>query len=119
MAEQSVLALSAAVMLALIHLLSGKLRFLSSVPRSRWLSAFGGVSVAYVFVHLLPELAEGQRTLEREQPGTVLEFLEDHVYLTALAGLVLFYGVENHSLRSREERRRGDEEIRRPPPPSG
>jgi hypothetical protein len=104
MDEQSGVALVAAVVLAVVHIFGGKLRFIAGVPRSRWLSAFGGVSVAYVFVHLLPELAEGQRTFQGED-GALLGFVEDHVYLVALAGLALFYGVESHSLRSRGERR--------------
>lgn len=76
------------------------------IPRSGWLSAAGGVSVAYVFVHLLPELAEGQAAIEGEQHGTgpLLGFLEHHVYLLALIGLLVFYGVEHASLRSRRER---------------
>ena len=110
MDEQEVLALAAAAALALVHLLGGRLRFLGGAPRSAWLSAFGGVSVAYVFVHLLPELAEGQRTIEEGSP-TLLGFLEQHVYLMALLGLVIFYGVEKHSLHSRRRQRhagRGD-----------
>ena len=55
------LLLSAA--LGLVHLGAGKLRFLDSVPRSRWLSFASGISVAYVFAHLLPEVAEGQHAL--------------------------------------------------------
>lgn len=77
----------------LVHVFGGKLRFLSITPRSIWLSAAGGVSVAYVFVHLLPELAEHQETL-REGTGGVLTSLESHAYLIALLGLGLFYGVE-------------------------
>ncbi len=45
-------ALLAAVALAALHLLAGALRFLEGTPRSRWLSAAGGISVAYVIVHL-------------------------------------------------------------------
>jgi hypothetical protein len=77
--------------LAAVHLFSGRMSFLSASPRSRWLSAAGGVSVAYVFVHLLPELAEGQTALEGEGGaegagvGPLLGFLEDHVYLVALS----------------------------------
>ena len=59
------LPLVAAVTLALVHLLAGGLRFLRGTPRSVWLSAAGGVSVAYVFVHVLPELAEGQEAVRR------------------------------------------------------
>ncbi len=53
--------------LAVVHLFSGKLRFLEGIPRSIWLSMAGGISVAYVFVHLLPELAEEQEAI-REAP---------------------------------------------------
>ncbi len=52
-----------AVGLALVHLFSGKLRFLDATPRSIWLSASSGVSVAYVFVHILPELSKAQETI--------------------------------------------------------
>ena len=51
--------LSAAILLAIIHVITPSLRFLWGTPRSIWLSLAGGVSVAYVFVHLLPELAAG------------------------------------------------------------
>jgi uncharacterized membrane protein YeaQ/YmgE (transglycosylase-associated protein family) len=99
-----VASLAAALALAVVHLLAGQLRFLHGVPRSRWLSAAGGISVAYVFAHLLPELGEGQRRVADEAPG-VLPFLEDHVYLVALVGLAVFYGVERSSLESRRARR--------------
>ena len=94
------LALAAAVVLALVHLFGGGLRFLDRVPRSRWLSFAGGVSVAYVFVHLLPELAEGQERLSAAA-GPVLGAIERHTYLVALAGLALFYGLERLALASR------------------
>lgn len=86
----SLLALLAAVLFAAIHLFGEQLRFLDLIPRSRWLSAAGGASVAYVFLHLLPELEAGQGAL-RERIG-----LEHPVYLLALAGLVGFYGLERH-----------------------
>ncbi len=99
----------AAAVLVIVHLFSARMRFLRGVPRSRWLSAFGGVSVAYVFVHLLPELAEGQEAIQEqtaESPaGEALGYFEHHVYLVALLGLAVFYGVERHSLESRREHR--------------
>lgn len=58
--EDDIAPLIASLLLAAAHLFAPRLRSLTLVPRSRWLSAAGGVSVAYVFVHLLPELAEGQ-----------------------------------------------------------
>jgi hypothetical protein len=55
--------LAAACLLALVHLLASRLRFLRVQPRSVWLSVGGGISVAYVFLHLLPELQEHQQTI--------------------------------------------------------
>ena len=100
----SVEAALAAVLLAAVHVFAGKLRFLEGVPRSRWLSLAGGISVAYVFGRLLPELAEAQERLG-ESVGGFFARLEDHAYLLALTGLALFYGVERVTVRSRDERR--------------
>jgi hypothetical protein len=107
MGEHEIQALIAAVLLAGVHLLAGLMRFLDGVPRSAWLSAFAGISVAYVFVHLLPELADGQRAIEGAGDAGVqpLASLEHHVYVMAMVGLVVFYGVECHSLASRRDRR--------------
>jgi hypothetical protein len=93
-----------AVGLAFIHLYSGRIRFLDVLPRSRWLSAAGGVSVAYVFVHLLPDLAKEQETI-REAAGERFNFLEQHVYLVALIGLAAFYGLERAAKVSRRRKR--------------
>ncbi|MGR3465325.1 hypothetical protein [Limimaricola sp.] len=82
-----------AILFAAVHLLSPKLVFLDRTPRSVWLSAAGGVSVAYVFVHLLPELAEfGEHATEAV--GEVAGPLEGWIYLLALTGLVVFYALE-------------------------
>ena len=78
---------------ALIHLLIGRLTFLHAIPRSRWLSAAGGVAVAYVFLHVLPELAAGQARV-REHLALAVAALDRHVYMIALVGLVTFYGLE-------------------------
>lgn len=97
-----------AVGMALAHLFSGKLLFLSGVPRSPWLSAAGGISVAYVFLHVLPELGERQGAIE-EAGGLGLAFLEHHVYVMALAGLGLFYGLERAAKSARDRDDGGSE----------
>lgn len=94
----------AVVCLMLLHMIAGKLRFLEGTPRSRWLSIAGGVSVAYVFMHLLPELSAGQSVLG-EALGGAFSFLESHVYLVALLGLVVFYGLDRAALTSRRQQR--------------
>ncbi len=91
-----------------VHIVSPKLTFLHSTPRSAWLSLGGGVSAAYVFVHLLPELAEHQAVVTEE--GRAVLSAEIGVFLVALTGLVAFYGLERYAkTRARRVREGGHE----------
>ncbi|KFB08957.1 membrane protein [Nitratireductor basaltis] len=91
MTEATILTFACALAFAATHYLVPKLHFLSAVPRSRWLSLSGGVAVAYVFMHLLPELAEHERALAKEgHPSEIL------VYALAMSGLAVFYGLEQY-----------------------
>ena len=104
------LSLVVAIVLALVHVFAGKLRFLSVTPRSIWLSASSGVSVAYVFVHILPELGKAQE-LVRGIVGGWLAFWKYHIYIVALLGLAVFYGLDRAAIASRRYNRkesRGD-----------
>lgn len=104
--EDGALAGLLALGLAVVHLFASKLRFLDVDPRSRWLSMAGGAAVAYVFLHLFPELALAQESLERRGPlGTGHE-----IYLLSLVGLAVFYGLERAAKVSRHERREAGEE---------
>lgn len=93
-------ALAAALVFVLVHLFVGRLRFLDVEPRSRWLSFAGGIAVAYVFLHILPELAAHRATFA-EGLGVGEAAAEAWVYLLALAGLAVFYGLERAAKRSR------------------
>lgn len=86
-----VVVLLAATVLALAHLAVGRIQP-HSIPRIYWRSAAGGVAVAYVFVHVLPELAARQRRLDDQLAGIGSEYL---IFLVGLAGFVVFYGVEH------------------------
>lgn len=83
----------AALALSSVHVFAKRLHRLNRQPRSRWLSVAGGVSVAYVFIHLLPELARGQEVINSSDLQ-MFRYLEHHVYLLALLGLATFYGFE-------------------------
>jgi hypothetical protein len=71
----------------------------SGQPRP-WLSAAAGASVAYVFVRALPEMSEAQDTFTRVTFDRDLPFLELHVYIAGLIGLLFFYGLEHMVSRS-------------------
>jgi hypothetical protein len=92
------------LVLSLIHIFAGKFLQLEGVPRNRWLSIAGGSSVAYVCIHLLPEIIEGQKKLLDKLSW--IESLTKHpLLLVLLAGLVLFYGLERIARRSDSEER--------------
>ncbi len=94
----TILALS---LLVLTHLFSYKLN-LTSIPRSRWLSFAGGISVAYIFLSAFPELFEFHEAV-RVEKGFILA--ESAIFLLALGGLVLFYGLERHAKLTEHSRR--------------
>jgi hypothetical protein len=63
--------------------------------------SFGaGMSAAYVFVHLMPELAEARQVFA-ESISSVVRYEGMSVYLCALLGFLLFYGLE--TLRTQRE----------------
>lgn len=89
-----------ALLLAAVHL---EVRFLApalDAPRSPWLSLAGGAAAAYVFVHVFPDLCEGQETLRRTG-WALVAVLDRHVFLIALTGLLVFYGLERAALAAR------------------
>jgi len=100
----AVLAFAFAASLALVHVVGPRLTFLDKMRRRRWLSFASGTSVAYIFIHLLPELAAGQRALV--ESGVPFDgILKAHVWLVALAGLVAFFGLERAAKCSRRSSR--------------
>lgn len=80
------------VCLALVHLLGSRWTVADAAGQRRWLSAAGGATIAYVFVLLLPEVSEAALVVGELRGDAFLA--EQAVYLTALLGFVLFYGVE-------------------------
>ncbi|NES19025.1 MAG: hypothetical protein F6K41_08865 [Symploca sp. SIO3E6] len=91
-----------AVGLALIHAFVSKLNVFAFIPEHRWLSFAGGVSIGYVFLEVLPELSHAQEELEHSAIP-LMAYLENHVYLLALLGLIIFYGLDIWVLTSRRQ----------------
>lgn len=85
--------LLAVLVLAAVHLLSGRLRPGRPLGRG-WVSAAAGISIAYVFVHLLPLLSEMQAQF-LEQGPRVLLWLHEQLYLAALLGLLATYALDH------------------------
>jgi hypothetical protein len=95
--------LVAALLLALTYPIGGRRRAGAGSlwRRRRWVSAAAGVSVAYVFVDVLPELGAQHRAFLKVVGHEVL-FAEQRIYALALVAFVTFYGLEHIVLASRE-----------------
>jgi hypothetical protein len=93
---------AAAVALAAIYAVRQSFRPIATRFRRRWASAACGVSTAYVFVDILPELAARHTSLVATV-GPGLRFASQRLYLVALIGFVVFYGLEYLVLGVRSE----------------
>jgi zinc transporter ZupT len=94
-----------AVILSLVHILGGRFSFLEIDPRSRWLSAAGGVTIAFLLLHLIPELNSlGQELSGHDRLGS----LEQMIYVVALVGVTIFYGLEHLAFVARPSTRESD-----------
>ena len=98
----TVAAAIAVLILLLGHLSAGKVRFIEYVPRNPVLSAASGISVAYVFIHVLPELVSTSEHIARRMQGFI-GFLEHHSLIMALIGFTTFYGLDRLALLSRRK----------------
>lgn len=94
MNQHSIQSLLSILFLCVIHLFANRMYMLGWVWHGRFLSLAGGISFAYVFVSLLPEIAEGQQSLEAAFQG-FFPYLERHVYVIALLGFLFFYGLQS------------------------
>ena len=94
----TLLYLSFTITLAVLHIFVGKLACLERIiPKFRWISLGAGVSITYVFLVILPELSYAQVEINHV---SILTYLENHVYILALLGLLVFYGLEILVLRT-------------------
>src|SRR3954454_17154285 len=100
---QSVLgALVTALVLAGLHLAAPRIRKLPFVPERATGSFAGGLAVAYVFLHLLPEIAAGNDAIG-EALSDVIEptpLVELGIFLVALTGFTIFYALERLAART-------------------
>jgi hypothetical protein len=99
--------LAAAIVLAAVYALRGGAGegTVGRLWESRGLiSAAAGVSVAYVFIDVLPELA-GYNVLLAKAGGVASFYAEQRIYLLVLASFVVMYGLQHIVLAARGRRR--------------
>jgi hypothetical protein len=89
---------ASAVALSLVYVLARRLYALERRHGRAWLSFAAGSAVAYVFMDMLPELAERHRGFVAGREGDLL-FAAQRIYAMALLGFVTFYGLDHFVLR--------------------
>jgi len=91
-----------ALVFASVYASASRLYPLQIKFQGNWLSLAAGVSVAYVFLDILPELSTHQERLLASAAGELI-FAERRIYIAALLGFVFFYGLEHMVLTSSAE----------------
>lgn len=96
------MALISIVIFAFVHLWATKTNKLDKIMHGRLLSFGGGVSIAYVFIDLLPKLSKKDILIHDAFTG--ISFLEKHAYIFALAGFLLFFSIDRaHTFLKKNE----------------
>ncbi|MDT0166682.1 hypothetical protein Q9R32_14080 [Actinotalea sp. AC32] len=109
MPSSAVAALLPTLLLAAVHLGATSVRALVGGHERAVVSAAGGISVAYVFLHLLPEVAAGAGLLGESLEGLVahVPLREIAVFVVALAGFTVFYLAERYAAHRGSSRHGG------------
>lgn len=97
----------------LVHIFTDAIKFLHEKLTNRLMSLVSGGSIAYVFLHLVPELTHYQEVAEKAHLDTWLENIHYVTYMSALLGIAFFYGINQLSEKSERENRE-EENLTRP-----
>jgi hypothetical protein len=97
----------------LVHIFTDKLKYFHEKLTNRIISLVSGGSIAYVLLHLVPELTHYQEVAEKAYLGTQLENIDYVTYMSALLGIAVFYGINQLSEKSERENRKR-ENLTRP-----
>lgn len=95
--------LTAAVIFACIFFFGRWLALSQKKHHRRLMSFASGVTVAYVFVHLIPDLHVASRAYASAMRNVHASVALYYVYLAAMIGFMLFYGLEHIVIASRSK----------------
>ncbi len=92
------------------HWLAGVVAARPESEQQRWASLGGGAGIAYVFLHLMPELAIGGKTLSEAQgmqTFATTPVIEALLFLVALIGVTFFFQHGRHFLPEQKKQLNG------------
>jgi hypothetical protein len=105
MADIDFLTLTGIILMSSVHLWGSRIAQLETVKSRGWVSFSAGASVAYVFVHVFPEIGIFQQQMlgHAGGHGQAVPFFNQPLYLAALAGLCLMFLLNSIDSRFSEE----------------
>ncbi|NEP82150.1 MAG: hypothetical protein F6K39_30805 [Okeania sp. SIO3B3] len=86
--------------LVMVHCFAVRLPIFSIIPRFRWTSFGGGVSLSFVFLEIFPELSHYQHKMQYAE-SLPAQHIGNHAYFIALLGLLTFYGLGAYTQRAK------------------
>jgi hypothetical protein len=99
---ESAFSLATALIFAVINLSTFRLLHFTEHHKRRFLSFFGGVAAAYVFLDLLPSLEEaGVYLTQIAGASQLVAVYEDAIFLVVFVGFLIFFVLEDLAKRSR------------------
>ena len=102
--EKHLVTLCGLIFLALGHIFIRKVQLHNIARSHKWLSFGAGASVAYVFVHVFPEIGIFQQKLQGySEHNNHGGFIAHHLYLAALGGVFFLHFIDSLESRMREE----------------
>ncbi|MDO8527877.1 MAG: hypothetical protein Q7T03_09350 [Deltaproteobacteria bacterium] len=106
MSETLLIAFGLSVLLMALNFFAPRLRRIPFIPEHATTSFIGGFSVAFVFLELLPGLAEHGKTIGTllSETGTITPIKDLLIYIVGLAGFLTFFGLEKLAQRKKEMR---------------
>lgn len=90
-----------------VHIFTDAIKFLDQRMTNRLMSLVSGGSIAYVFLHLVPELTHYNKVAEEASLPSWLEGIDYATYVAALLGIAVFYGI--NQLREKSEKKNKQE----------
>ncbi|MCP2035462.1 hypothetical protein L1279_002473 [Planomicrobium sp. HSC-17F08] len=97
----------------IVHIYTNAIKKLEKRMTNRLVSLVSGGSIAYVLLHLVPELTHYQDVAQEAVLFPWLEEVDYVTYMSALLGVAVFYGINQLSEKSERENRR-KENLTRP-----
>lgn len=90
------IALAITIVLMLIHFMTARLCRVPFIPKKIVASFGGGLAVTYVFLHMLPELVEGNEAIGEllRHSITLSPIIDLAIFLVAFIGFNIYYGFE-------------------------